>query len=96
MSIMSMYLNQQATLERFKDNDDCGMPTYNAPEVIRCRKQPIGAFERSTFSDSKKPETIYYTETAVSTGDRLDGHIVLNTHEMVNLPGAVVGYKAVV
>lgn len=96
MSLMSMYTNQRVTLEKFIEDDNEGMPVFGAPEDIKCRKQPIRSFERTTFADSVAPKSVIYTETEVAAGDRLDGHIVIDVSEMVNLSGEVVGYKAVI
>lgn len=96
MFVMMTYLNQSAQLERFQKDDDYGNPIFESPVTIKCRRQPIGRFERSSFGDSVVPKTVYYTDRPVAVGDKLDGYTVLDVPEMVDLSGMVVGYKAVV
>lgn len=94
--MLSAYLNQKANLQRFTGNDDWGNPTYSYAEIINCREQTKTAYTLSQQDENKNRYTIYYTDTPVRAGDKLNGDIVKSVDVWVLIGGNPLGYKAVI
>lgn len=94
--MLSAYLNQKASLQRFTGNDDWGNPTYSYAEQINCREQTKTAYTLSQQDENKNRYTIYYTDTVLKAGDKLNGDIVKSVDVWALIGGNPLGFKAVI
>lgn len=94
--MLGPYLNSSAVHEVQISLDDRGKPLFAPPQTIACRKiletQEIVTPDRQVVQTSH----VYYLNTPVVPGDKLDGRLVQGVVEWTTLTGHVLGYKAVV
>ena len=88
------YLNQTAQLERAGEPDRYGNASYSPPEPIQVRKENRARQVISTTGETVTSRATIYLATEVKPGDKIDGCLVLNTGDMVDKGGNIVGYEA--
>ena len=105
MSRMTKYLKQKCTYEKTKRDkngnvllDKFGEPQYEAPEVIKCRRETYIQDIQTSTGAILKSSTRYFTDNkqSIQAGDRFDGHTVLRVQEYVNQFGIAEGFESYV
>ena len=88
MSRISKFLKQKCTYERLKRKEDgtvqfdkYGEPQYEAPEVIKCRREETIQEVQTNTGAVLKSSTRYFTDDkqSIQANDKLDGKAVLKT-----------------
>lgn len=96
MSVLALYLNQTAKLERFVKTDSYGNPTFEDPVTIKVRNQTKKELFRDEHGMMRLSTNVYYTQEKVTASDRIDGLHISGVNSMVDLNGQVVGYKVII
>ena len=95
--MLNTYLNQTATLESLKDDtDDRGQPLFEDPKTIKCRRTTKTRYAFGGAESRLISESVYFTDTPIIRGDRIDGLIVESVSELTGISGGVIGYKGVI
>lgn len=111
MSRMSRYLKQSATLELVKRGEDgkavvdvYGQPVYDAPQPVRCRREPYVSRGSASAGPYREFSTTYYLDETIELNTnpleaskrligRLDGSEIMYVNEYRDGSGALVGYE---
>ena len=100
--MLSRYLNQMAQLSRaVRDGrgdlmtDERGRVQYSPPVSVRCRAESRTRELMTAQEQVVRVQRIYYMLDSVLVGDMIDDRRVEDVIPMVNLGGAITGYKAV-
>ena len=105
MSRVTKYLRQKCTYEKAQRDaqnqvvhDKYGEPQYEAPVVIKCRREQFVQDVQTATGSILKSSTRYITDGLhnIQTADKLDGMYVLKVQEYVNQFGKVEGYESYV
>lgn len=100
--MLDSYLRQQATLQRAlrtengdTRTDERGKTLYASALSIPCRIRETTQEVLTTDKRVVKTSYVYYAQTQIREGDRLDGRRVELVSRWVGLGGGTAGYKAV-
>ena len=105
MSRMSKYLKQKCTYEQAKHSKDdeplldkYGDPLYEAPVIIKCRREETVQEVQTSTGAILKSTTRYFTDDKqkIQAGDKLDGKTVLKVQEYINQFGSAEGFESYV
>jgi hypothetical protein len=105
MSRITKYLKQSCTYEKLKLNrngtvalDKFGEPQYEAPVIIKCRREVTVQDVQTNTGAILKSSTRYFTDDkhAIRVDDKLDGRPVLKMQEYTNQFGVAEGYESYV
>ena len=105
MSRMTKYLKQKCTYEKLKRDengkvllDKFGDPLYEAPEVIKCRRETTIEEVQTNTGAVLKSTTRYFTDDrhSIQANDKLDGKAVLKVQEYTNQFGVAEGFESYV
>lgn len=103
MSRITKYLKQKCTYEQQKrdDNGDAildkyGEPSYEAPIVIKCRREKLIKDVLTNTGSILKSSTRYFTDEkyVIQANDKLDGKPVLEVLEYTNQFGKSEGFES--
>ncbi len=105
MSRITKYLRQKCTYEKLKLDDKgntlldkFGEPQYEAPEVIKCRREETVQDVQTNTGAILKSTTCYFTDEkhSIHANDKLDGNPILKVQEYTNQSGVAEGYESYV
>lgn len=105
MSRMTKYLKQKCTYEKAKRDksgkallDKFGEPLYEAPEVIKCRREETIQDIQTSTGAILQSSTRYFTDDkhSIKAGDKLGGRPVLKVQEYTNQFGGAEGFESYV
>ncbi len=105
MSRITKYLKQKCTYEKLKRDkegkiviDKYGEPQYEAPIVIKCRREDLTQDVQTNTGAILKSGTRYFTDekNTIQANDKLDGKTVLKVLEYTNQFGSAEGYESYV
>ena len=105
MSRMTKFLKQTCSYEKLKRKadgtvllDKYGEPQYEAPVVIKCRREVTIQDVQTNTGAILKSSTRYFTDDkhSIQANDRLDGKAVLKTQEYTNQFGVAEGFESYV
>lgn len=105
MSRVTKYLRQKCTYEQLKRRengevllDKFGEPQYEAPVVIKCRRETTIQDVQTNTGAILKSSTRYFTDDkhTIQADDKLDGAAVLKTQEYINQFGETEGFESYV
>ena len=103
MSRITKYLKQECTYERQKRDKDgkpilnmYGESEYEAPEVLKCRREILIKDILTNTGSILKSSTRYFTDEKqeIQANDKLDGKPVLQVQEYINQFGKPEGYES--
>ena len=103
MSRITKYLKQKCTYEQQKRDangkailDTYGEPSYEAPIVIKCRREKLIKDVLTNTGSTLKSSTRYFTDEkqVIQANDKLDGKPVLQVAEYVNQFGVAEGFES--
>ena len=92
--ILEDYLNQTALYRPCTGTDERGQPVFGTASSVFCRRQEKITHNIGAQNLTAVTRHVYYLETAVRTGDTLDGYIVTAVECWADLDGDIAGYKA--
>lgn len=88
-----LYLNQTINLETQKAPDKYGNAAYSEPQQIPARKEGHTRLVRSANGETVTSTTTVWTLAQVLPLDKIDGEIVINTMQMVDKAGNIIGWE---
>ena len=103
MSRITKYLKQECTYEQQKRDkngdailDKYGEPSYEAPEIIKCRRETLIQDILTNTGSILKSSTRYFTDEkhVIQANDKLDGKPVLKVQEYINQFGKAEGFES--
>lgn len=87
-------LNQIVTWSELASVDDRNDPTFNADVPIAARSEGRRRIVTNVEGDRVVSSTTVFTSQQIGTDDKLDGRRVLQTMDMVDGEGNVMGYES--
>ena len=90
---LNKYLNQTAELEVKNGVDRYGHQSYADPVTIPVRREGNIKLVRSTNGEEITSTTTIFSTTQILPLDKIDGNEVINSVEMVNKQGIVIGWE---
>ena len=91
---LALYLNQTAMLEQQTEPDGYGNMQYNAPQEIKVRKEGKTQMVRDTDGETVSSSTTVFSLARINPMDKIDGAIVINSMNMIDRAGNVVGWES--
>lgn len=91
---LARVLNQTAQLEVCTGVDDYGRRTFNAPENIKARVEGSNKLVRNTTGDTVSSTTTVFSLVEIKPGDKVNGYTVINSMQMVDGAGNVIGWES--
>lgn len=105
MSRITKFLKQKCTYEKLQRGEDgkvlldmYGEPLYEAPVVIKCRRETTIQDVQTNTGAILKSTTRYFTDEkhSIKANDKLDGKTVLKVQEYINQFGKPEGFESYV
>lgn len=87
------YLNQSATWKHVATTNEYNEHTYAADATIKCRREMGFKLVRNKQGQEVVSSACYFTKSAVTVDDLLDGELVIAANGEVGLSGNIEFYE---
>jgi hypothetical protein len=91
--LFSEHLNQTVSYEQFLSQDGYNKPTFSAAQTVAARVEGRRRMVTTLEGENIISSTTVFTQTAVTTLDKIDSRRVLEVMNMVDGEGNIIGYE---